>query len=60
VIDVGEPLVASAIAVLALGERIGRLDIAMSAGSVLAGPIIASGIAVLDHSPGVRPPRQVR
>jgi hypothetical protein len=53
-IDVGEPLVASLIAVVAFGERLGSLTVAMSAGLALAGGVVAGGVILLDRSPLVQ------
>jgi hypothetical protein len=53
-IDVGEPLVASAIAVMAFGEQLGRLDIAISTGLAFPGAVVATGVVLLDHSPLVQ------
>jgi hypothetical protein len=50
-IDVGEPLVASLVAVMTFGERLGSLTVAMSAGLALAGGIVAGGVILLDRSP---------
>ena len=53
-IDVGEPLVASLVAVMAFGERLGSLTVAMSTGLALAGGIVAGGVILLDRSPLVQ------
>jgi drug/metabolite transporter (DMT)-like permease len=53
-IDVGEPLIASLVAVLAFGERFGNLTPATSAGLALSGGVIACGVVLLDHSPLVQ------
>jgi drug/metabolite transporter (DMT)-like permease len=53
-IDVGEPLVASLVAVMVFGERLGSLTVAMSTELALAGTIIAGGVVLLDHSPVVQ------
>ncbi len=53
-IDIGEPLVASLVAVMAFGERLGSLSPAMSTGLALAAGITACGIMLLDHSPLVQ------
>jgi hypothetical protein len=53
-IDVGEPLIGSLIAVIALGERLGSLTVAVSAGLIIAGACVACGVVVLDHSPVVQ------
>jgi hypothetical protein len=53
-IDVGQPLVASLVAVMAFGERLGSLTVAMSTGLALAGGIMAGGVILLDRSPLVQ------
>ena len=53
-IDVGEPLVASLVAVMAFGERLGSLTPAMSTGLAVAAGITACGVVLLDHSPLVQ------
>jgi drug/metabolite transporter (DMT)-like permease len=53
-IDIGEPLVASLVAALAFGERLGSLTVATSTGLALAGGTIACGVVLLDHSPLVQ------
>jgi drug/metabolite transporter (DMT)-like permease len=53
VIDIGEPLIASIVAALLLGERI-DVSAATLAGVVLAGLAMAAGVALLDTSPLVR------
>jgi hypothetical protein len=53
-IDIGEPLVASLVAVMAFGERLGSLTPSMSTGLALAAGIIAGGVVLLDHSPLVQ------
>lgn len=52
-IDLGEPLVASLIAVFAFGEKIGRGS-AILGGVLAATVIVATGVAVLDTAPAVR------
>jgi drug/metabolite transporter (DMT)-like permease len=52
-IDLGEPLVASLIAVFAFGERLGR-GTAILAGVVAATAVVAAGVALLDTAPAVR------
>jgi drug/metabolite transporter (DMT)-like permease len=52
VIDVGEPVVASVLAVLAFGEELGNGPIL---GGVLAsGALVVTGVALLDSSPVAR------
>jgi drug/metabolite transporter (DMT)-like permease len=53
-IDVGEPLVASGIAVFAFGERLGPLGLASSTAFLLAVAMVGLGVAVLDRSPLVQ------
>jgi drug/metabolite transporter (DMT)-like permease len=53
-IDVGEPLVASLVAVMAFRERLGNLTVATSTGLVLAAGLVAAGVVLLDHSPVVQ------
>jgi hypothetical protein len=53
-IDVGEPLVASLVAVMAFGERLGSLTVTMSTELALAGAIVAGGVILLDRSPLVQ------
>lgn len=53
-IDVGEPLVASLVAVMTFGERLGSLTVATSTGLALAGGIVAGGVILLDRSPLVQ------
>jgi len=53
-IDVGEPLVASLVAVMVFGERLGSLTVAMSTELALAGTIIAGGVVLLVQSPVVQ------
>jgi drug/metabolite transporter (DMT)-like permease len=53
-IDLGEPLVGSAIAVFAFGERLGHLGFAASAAFLLAVAMVGLGVATLDRSPLVQ------
>jgi Magnesium transporter NIPA len=53
IIDVGEPLVASLIAALALGETIG-VGIGTAVGVGIAGAAVMAGITLLDTSPVVK------
>lgn len=53
IIDVGEPLIASLIAVLAFGETIG-LGVGTAIGVALSGAAVVSGIGLLDTSPVVK------
>jgi drug/metabolite transporter (DMT)-like permease len=53
-IDIGEPLVASLVAVMAFGERLGNLTPATSTGLALAAGISVCGVVLLDHSPLVQ------
>jgi drug/metabolite transporter (DMT)-like permease len=53
IIDVGEPLVASLIAALALGETIG-VGIGTAVGVGIAGAAVMAGISLLDTSPVVK------
>jgi drug/metabolite transporter (DMT)-like permease len=52
-IDIGEPVVASLIAMLAFGEHIARGP-GVAAGAVVSALIVAVGIITLDTSPSVR------
>lgn len=53
-IDLGEPLVGSAIAVFAFGERLGHLSFVASAAFLLAVGMVVLGVATLDRSPLVQ------
>jgi drug/metabolite transporter (DMT)-like permease len=53
-IDLGEPLVGSAIAVFAFGERLGHLDLFATTAFVAAIGMIGVGVATLDRSPLVQ------
>ena len=53
-IDLGEPLVASVIALIAFGERLGALGLRSWAELLFAAIIVAVGVAVLDRSPTVQ------
>jgi drug/metabolite transporter (DMT)-like permease len=53
-IDLGEPLVASLIALVAFGERLGPLGLRSWAELLFAAIIVAVGVAVLDRSPTVQ------
>ena len=59
-IDLGEPLVASIIALVAFGERPGALGLRSWAELLFAAIIVAVGVAVLDRSRPCRPPRPAR
>jgi hypothetical protein len=52
-IDLGEPVVASLIAVSAFGEQIGHGSAVLAAVAVSAA-VIATGVVVLDRAPAVR------
>lgn len=53
-IDIGEPLVASLLAVVVFGERVGNLDAAALVALVVGGAMITTGVVVLDKSPLVQ------
>jgi len=53
-IDVGEPVVGSAIAVFAFGERLGHLGVMASAAFLVALAMVGLGVATLDRSPLVQ------
>lgn len=59
-LDIGEPLTGSVIAIIAFGESIGRLGAGALVGFAVGLALIASGVAALDRSPLVKAAQAAR